>query len=352
MPQQYPSSSAANLSDMLEQVRWITSLDAEMWLTQAAENLSDVMKLTQSLRAELTPWQTHRVVELAELRRRAQQKFSHARRMYFTRQSLEQATDEVIGRYKAARFGSHSRVVDLCCGIGGDWLALAERGPVLGVDCDPAIVHLARANAAVLNHLQNDKSNVEVADVEKFSVAGFDSWHIDPDRRAQGTRTTRVEFYAPGPEVISRFLRELPSGAVKMAPAAELPAEWKSSAESEWISRDGECKQLVAWFGGLARCPGKHAATVLQSSSRRESEPRSTDVHATVRTLVGEADRELPPANQVAQYVFEVDAAVLAAKLSGVLAEEHQISSLDVHGGYLTGDRLISDGALTPFVVQ
>src|ERR1017187_4766098 len=61
-----------------------------------------------------------------ELRLQARAKFSRAMQMFFTRPGLEQSSSEVVARHRAARYASFERVADLCCGIGGDLLALAQ----------------------------------------------------------------------------------------------------------------------------------------------------------------------------------------------------------------------------------
>jgi hypothetical protein len=80
-------------------------------------------------------------------------------------------------------------------------------------------------------------SDVLAVDVAPEVLEGADAWHIDPDRRPEGRRTTRVELHEPGPEMIDRLLERVAAGAVKLAPAAELPARWSDVAELEWISR-------------------------------------------------------------------------------------------------------------------
>ena len=82
--------------------------------------------------------------------RRAREKFSQAERMFFTRKGLEQATDEQFAAYKASRFSDAGRVADLCCGIGGDLLALAAAAAAVAFDLDPVACLLAEANAAAL----------------------------------------------------------------------------------------------------------------------------------------------------------------------------------------------------------
>ncbi len=66
--------------------------------------------------------------------------------MFFTARGLEQATDEIVAACTASRFPRGLPLAELCCGIGGDLLALAHRGPVVGVDRDPAAAILADAN--------------------------------------------------------------------------------------------------------------------------------------------------------------------------------------------------------------
>jgi gamma-glutamyltranspeptidase len=75
------------------------------------------------------------------------------------------------------------------CGIGGDLMALAHRGPVVGIDRDPVAVVLAAANCRLVGQTS---AEVRLADACEQDVAGYASWHVDPDRRVEGRRSTRV----------------------------------------------------------------------------------------------------------------------------------------------------------------
>jgi hypothetical protein len=169
-------------------------------------------------------------------------------------------------------------------------------------------------------------------------MADLAAWHIDPDRRPRGSRTSRVEFSEPGPAVVARWLAQQPAAAVKLAPAVVLEEPWWQEAEQEWISRGGQCRQLVAWFGPLARHAGRRTATVLPASG-------------LPRTIVEQSATALRTAPQVGRFVFEPDAAVLAADLSDTLAAEHDLARLTDGAAYLTGDRPLSDPALAGFEV-
>ena len=182
---------------------------------------------------------------------------------------------------------------------------------------------------------------MQTVDVTSFRVADCAAWHIDPDRRPEGRRTTRAVLHDPPPEAIERLLADCPHGAVKLAPAAVLPEGWESRAELEWTSSRRECRQLVAWFGNLAGRVGTRRATIL--STTREP-----------RTFVGQADLPVPVAERIGRYVFEPDAAVLAAGLCGAIAAEFGLEAVTARAAYLTGEpavTVLQDAALTCFEV-
>ena len=117
-----------------------------------------------------------------ELRLAARAKFSRAMQMLFTRAGYEQSSSEPIARYRAARFAAAGRVADLCCGIGGDLLALASGREALAVDRDDVHARLALHNAAVYGQAENVRA--VVADVRDIRLDGLDAVFIDPARRS------------------------------------------------------------------------------------------------------------------------------------------------------------------------
>ena len=121
--------------------------------------------------------------------------------MFFTARLLEQATDEPIAAYKAGRFPRSGLVADLCCGLGGDLLAFGGHGQAIGIDRNTLSAQLAHCNcrAAGLNHVE-----VAVADVRSIEVSGCRAWHMDPDRRPGGHRTSRLDFSEPGLDAIAK----------------------------------------------------------------------------------------------------------------------------------------------------
>ncbi len=323
----------------LDEYRWLVSSEAEPWLERAAAANDDPKSLlttTVALRRDLGTARTHLVIAQIQLRRRAKIKFSQADRLFFTRQLLEQATDEQIADYKAARFPRDGEVADLCCGIGGDLMALARRGRASGVDRDEVAAVLADANCRAL---ELKSTSIRVDDALAVSLADYAAWHLDPDRRPEGYRTTRLDLHEPDLPTMAKLLSTSQQGAIKLAPASTVPEDWQESAELEWVGNRGECRQQVAWFGQLAQHPGQRAATVFSNGSQN------------AYTVRGNADTEVAAAEQVGRYVFEPHAAVLAAGLTGVAAALHDLRAVAPRVAYLTGDRAIDSAELSCFEV-
>jgi hypothetical protein len=296
------------------------------------------------------------LLEQVELRRRATAKFAHPERMFFTRVGLEQATDEWVAAYKAARFaeraelfGTHRGepssapkvVADLCCGIGGDLMALAKVSSAVGVDRDSITAHFATVNSG---------ASVRRTGVERVDLDGISAFHIDPDRRPAGQRTTSLAACEPNLAAIESLIARLPAAAVKLAPATRVPNNWSERCELEWISRARECRQLIAWHGHLAQSPGQHRATIIPAACR--SAPSSLPRGGLAPSAItGRPNQRVPIAGKVDRYVFDIDAAVLAARLQGALALEHELSGLGGGPTYLTGPQPIDDAAMACFEV-
>ena len=146
-------------------------------------------------------------IETVLLRRKAARKFMHPEGMFFTRETLEQATAEPIARHRAARFAGLGVVADLCCGIGGDALALASVVHVVAVDRDPLHLRMCGLNLEALGLA--DRATLLEGDVLTLALPPIDGAFIDPDRRTEGRRVLGVERYAPP---LSAVLARLPTG--------------------------------------------------------------------------------------------------------------------------------------------
>jgi len=337
------------VTSQLADYQWLTSPAGRQWLDRAASLCGSLTAATEALRKHLSPQRTHLVLEQLELRKRARDKFSQADAMFFTRRGLEQATDGRIATYKAGRF-AHREVDDLCCGVGGDLVGLARRGPARGVDRDPLLAHLARENSVVLA----TNAATVCADAITTAVRGDPEapWHIDPDRRAAGRRTTRIESFEPAADKIEQVLACRPHGAFKLAPATQPPARWRHNAELEWIGHRRACQQQVVWFGDLAQQPGAVTATVLGGIAADPSNDASRAPGEGFAQLSGQPGEHPPVDNHLRAFLMEPHAAVLAADLMGELARQHGLAAISPGAAWLTGDEPVASPLVSTYEIM
>ncbi|WP_308250522.1 class I SAM-dependent methyltransferase, partial [Nonomuraea rhizosphaerae] len=249
----------------------------------------------------------------AALRERARAKFGDdAARMYFTPHGLEQATRAEVATHRADRLthdargsgqsdgqndaqsdgqndrqssgqsgresggqssgrsdgqaGGRSgrqsggaRVVDACCGIGGDLIALARAGhTVTAVDADPLTAAVARANAEALglDHLVT----VRVGDAAEVPPEEYDWLFADPARRTSRGRTFDPMAYSPPWPVVLDLVARAGRACLKVAPG--IPYEFiPAGMEAEWVSYKGEVKEAALWK--TSATTGERRATLL-----------------------------------------------------------------------------------------
>ncbi|MFE7750830.1 methyltransferase domain-containing protein [Streptomyces sp. NPDC057428] len=259
----------------------------------------------------------------ARLRQRAVAKFGaqDAFRMFFTPHGVEQATRTSVASYRAERFAERGvrSVADLCCGIGGDAIAMARAGiAVLAVDRDPLTALVARANAEALGI--QDLVEVRCADVTEIDTSPYDAVFVDPARRGGRGRIFDPEAYSPPLSWATGAALRAPRAALKIAPGVPHEAIGPQ-AEAEWISDGGDVKEAVLWFGeGFT--PGAFRATLLPSRA----------------TLVADAPLPPPPVGRVGRYLYEPDGAVIRAHLVADVVERCGGRLIDETIAYVTSD--------------
>jgi hypothetical protein len=191
------------------------------------------------------------------LRADAGAKFTRAQEMLFTRTGLEQASSERVARHRARRYAGAGRLADLCCGIGGDLVALAEDHPVLAVDRDPLHVAIAAHNAEVYG--VGGRVTTRTADVREVDLTGVDAVFVDPARRS-GDRRLPAGASEPPLDWCYALADRVAAVGVKAAPGLPLtavPAGW----EVELVADGRDLKEAVLWSPALARAARR--ATVL-----------------------------------------------------------------------------------------
>ncbi len=321
----------------LDSLAWLQSppgqtLLAELVGREIAD--ADVLGELTRLRRSYTPEQASAAVALALLRRRAAAKFPAAGRMFFTRESLEQASAAPVAAHRAVRMAPYGQVADLCCGVGGDALALADAGAlVLAVDRDELRLALAAANAAALG--LSERICFIPRDLLAEAPPLAEAIFCDPGRRAGGRRRFHVDEYEPPLAHILAWRTHTPALAVKLSPGvdvAELPG---GEVELEFVSLNGELKEAALWCGPLAGT--RRRATLLRHG-----------VNGQIHTYTMVSNLPTSPSSLIlppSSFLYEPDPAVIRAGLVTDLAEQIGADQLDPHIAYLTS----ADRVATPF---
>ncbi|MFC6087347.1 class I SAM-dependent methyltransferase [Sphaerisporangium aureirubrum] len=268
----------------------------------------------------------------ARLRARGAAKFgADAAVMYFTPDGLEQATRAEVADHRARRFEPGARVADVCCGIGGDLLALARAGCVVdAVDRDPLTVEVARANADALG--LSGRVTVTVGDAAGVTPERYDALFADPARRVTGRRVfDPLSYSPPWPDVLALAGRAR-GACLKVAPGVPyelLPA----GAEAEWVSYRGEVKEAAVWTGALGPADGASDGLPADGGVLRRATMLPSGLSMTPDPGLGE-----PAVGPVARYLYEPDGAAIRAHLVAEVAAAVGGHLLDPRIAYITGD--------------
>ena len=324
------------------------------------------LALAERLRREYPADLVATAMAQQELRLAAEAKFSRAAEMLFTRAGYEQSSSETIARYRAGRFNNASRVADLCCGIGGDLIALAAASDVLAVDRDETHARLALHNAGVYDRAGH--VTAVVADVRDVRLTGIDAVFIDPARRSgpgtasaatvsagtvsagtvsAGTgRRFRVGVSEPSLDWCAALTTQVEAVCVKAAPGIPeelIPPAW----EAEFIAEARDLKEAVLWSPSLVTAPeassrdgasGPRRATVLASAPAG---------HALGSATLVAHPGDPVPLREPGEYLLDPNPAVTRAGLVQDLARDlgGDAAKIDPQIAFLTLDRDVR----TPF---
>ncbi len=305
----------------------------QSWFERGS-NQADELKLVECLRKEYSASRAAIIANQVLLRDKVRRKFPDYPQILVTEKGLQQSTDSVIAAYKAKRFAGFSAVADLCCGIGGDLFALCKENKsaqsgrqtsVKGIDSDSITASFAQAN---LRLLELDKIGSSICTTaEEFDLSSFSAFHIDPDRRPGGHRTTHTEFFQPSQAFINRIIGNR-CVAVKSAPGADIPEVWEQTSAIEWISRANECRQAVFWFNTEHLSASSRIATTISAEG-------------VACSFTGTPSKLYDYADTIKAYFYDPDPALAASHLSDDFAIKNNLERVNESVIYYTSDTLI-----------
>jgi hypothetical protein len=250
-------------------------------------------------------------LEQALLRRRAAAKHPRGAELWWTGPALEQASSAAVAGHRARRWDGP--VLDLCCSVGGDLLAMPDGS--VGVDLDEARLLLAQANAEVLGR----PVGLVRADVTSLPLPASADVFVDPARRAGGRRVFDPRAYAPPLPLVLSWRDRVRSLGAKVAPGVDHDA-LPDDVEVELVSLSGEVKEAVLWCGAR-RTGHRRTATLLPAGDVLVDDPvPSPSVRPPGRWLL-EPDGAVVRSHLVAQVCDQVGGWLLDSTIAYVSAE-------------------------------
>lgn len=269
------------------------------------------LRAAEQVRARSGPELGPLALEQALLRERARSKHPRGAELWWTGPALEQASSFPVATHRAGRFDGP--VLDLCCSVGGDLLALPAGST--GVDLDEARLLLARENARVIGV----PVSLVRADVTALPLPAGADVFVDPARRAGGRRVFDPRSYAPPLDTVLSWRDRVRSLGVKVAPGVDhdaLPAD----LEVELVSLHGDVKEAVLW-AGAARHGSRRSATLLPAGDVLRDDPvEAPGVRPPGRWLL-EPDGAVVRAHLVEQVAAQVGGWLLDATIAYVAAD-------------------------------
>jgi hypothetical protein len=266
------------------------------------------------------------ILQSAELQPKARRKFGDGI-WWATTRSLQQATTRTVAELKSQWFPD-APVIDICCGIGGDAMALARHREVTLIDQDPVVLAAAVANVIQVG---GKIASATCGDAQAVSLR-HQCWHIDPDRRPTGRRTTQVDEMAPSWDWIASQIDTARAAIIKLAPATELAPDQLPRTHPwhrAWISTSsGVCEQSLL----IGQCvetasltSGSHSAWIVRQGR-------------AVTHFAGLPTESIPFTDKIASYIADPDAAVRASGLTAAVTVKFGLHGLNGPTGFLTGE--------------
>jgi len=200
--------------------------------------LKNPLKLSEKLSKKFNAQERHALLHYLEILPRIREKFCLQKiDLICDRLAYEQATARDISEYKAKLWQSGARIMDLCCGMGGDSFWLSAGIVASGVDIAPERVLMFNENMERLG--LPHKAVLQNA----LDVAGSDFFCIDPARRGG---------LNPDFKSVLELSKKFCGGMAKLPPAydeSELPEE----SDVLYLGNATDCRECLMLSGTFGK---------------------------------------------------------------------------------------------------
>lgn len=215
------------------------------------EKYADSLRIQTALRArwpDLPPALLAACMAQFALQERGAEKCGLPDTALYTGPALEMASSRAVARLHAdllapvLRRANGGRLLEIAAGIGADSVALAGAArSLIAIEADPLHALLLGHNLRAAGKRNALVLRGEAAPLlSSLRIERIDAVFADPARRAGTRRNIGIEDYSPPFSFFSSLPAALPM-LIKIAPAAEPPADWSVAA----VAAGGECKERL-----------------------------------------------------------------------------------------------------------
>lgn len=287
--------------------------------------------------------------------------------IYPPRLALEQCSSEATAAYKRQILetgitakGGESRqwsLADITGGLGIDFAAMAplfatatyvERQQQLAeaashnitlilsradTTTPPCTTHLTFVNAEAETWLQANSADVI---------------YIDPARRdAAGRKVALVEDCQPDVGTLhDDIVSHCRIALIKLSPMLDIRAAMRalpSATDIHVVSLNGECKEILFMLNGASGSPTIHCAMLAQAAGDAGAMPGPVQTRVFTFTPTEEAAAQLLVADDVEDFIYEPDAAILKAGAFKLVCQRYPVRKLAANTHLYTASRHITD---------
>lgn len=337
----------------VEDYQWLTSnVGLRHWMSIQSNVNPQSNAMIHSLRQQFSPAQSAVLYEQIKLSAAAAKKFDDASNWLWTQQLLEQSSDEQTAVETARDFPAGCSVLDCCSGAGADAIAMARAGlHVTAVDSDEVACYLTRHNSAMARvpmrvvHARAEQlvlpsTNQVALDDSSVTFSQTPFVHIDPDRRADGSRSTSLSRLSPDWETVQELRKRSKGMSLKLAPGTHVEdSQWDHHNDppeaKRWISRDGSVRQQ-RWYWGIDRWPKGTVSVSMQTKSGPWCHETFTEADVS-----GFYETEVLT-SEVSKFVADYDPVVRAGHVPVSFAKRLGLALIETRNGYLTHSEIVN----------
>ena len=234
--------------------------------------------------------------------------------------SIEQCSSETTAAFKASLIKA-GKVIDLTGGFGVDSFYFAKKAKsVLHCEINDELSQIVAHNAAVLQVNNITFLSGDGIEYLKHTEETFDTIYIDPARRSDAGKVFMLKDCTPNVvEHLDLLLNKGTRVIIKTSPLLDITAGLKELNQVKAVhivSTKNECKELLFVLEKGTQTPVKIVSTTLNDSIKSFSFLQEEKAVPVI-------------ADQVLEYIYEPDVALLKSGGFNVIGEKYQLEKLE-----------------------